>query len=400
MADRVRQSVLAEELSPEEADDPAARSRLAGRRLARILRLSGDCQLNASAHVTPARGSLVEPVLRAPVESSPPRASLLPRAPLPPAIPRDDAFPSPVSPSNPPTDTIASRPPSMRPRIPRDAASSPPPASLRPSIPRDDSASAPPPSMLPHIPRDPVTKTPPPPVSITGPDSSKPPPSMRPRIAVPVPDEPASAETYAGPRVSIPANAPIRSRTPPPPALRTPPPPSLRAPPSPTKTPQPASISPDSTPPAPAPGRKSSEFRRVALPPSIPPPAAAATPATSAALIRQSVIGRVVQLDFSGADRILRERRVLDAPDPEIDALSIWVRANLQSDLEGPLASLNLLLHTNPKCEHALYYRGLLLKKSGQRKAALRDFVTVAKQNPRHGAALFEIKELRSFGDE
>lgn len=117
-------------------------------------------------------------------------------------------------------------------------------------------------------------------------------------------------------------------------------------------------------------------------------------------MIRQSVIGRVAQLDFSGADRILRERRVLDAPDPEMDALSIWVLANLQSDLEGPLASMNLLLHTNPKCEHALYYRGLLLKKSGQRKAALRDFVTVAKQNPRHGAALFEIKELRSFGDD
>jgi hypothetical protein len=263
-------------------------------------------------------------------------------------------------------------------------------------MPRGDVVSVPPPSILPLIPRDPPTKTPAPSVTGTRDDSSKPPPSMRQRIAVPAPDEP-SAATYAGPRVSIPENAPLRSRTPPPPGLRTPPPPSLRAPPP--KTPLPASIRPGSSPPES--GRKSSELRRVALPPSIPPPAAAsATPTTSAALIRQTVIARVAQLDFSGAERILRERRVADAHDPEIDALAIWVRANLQSDLEGPLASLNLLLHANPKCEHALFYRGLVLKKSGQRKAALRDFVTVAKQNPRHGAALFEIKELRSFSDD
>jgi hypothetical protein len=433
MADRVRQSVLAEELGPDEADDAAARSALAARRLARILRLSGDCQIESASRITPESG---RPAEAAAVDSSPPRPSMLLRAPIPrdddegasaprvdrvgpppaslrPSIPRDDATSSPPPPSlrpgTPKDDTSSSSPPvSLRPIIPREEAPEGAPPLPR-SAPPDEPGSLPPPSMLPLIPRDRAPKaspsSPSPPAAAPNRVSS-PPPVSRPRIAVPRLEE-ASAETYGGPRVAIPANAPLRSKTPPPPALRTPAPPSLRAPPPPsTKTPPPASMQPasvpGSAPPASAPGttRKSAELRRVALPASLPPPPlTAAPPTTTTALIRQAVIARVAQLDFSGADKILRESPATDVPDPEMAALSIWIRANLQSDLEGPLASMNLLLHSDPKCEHALYYRGLILKKSGQRKAALRDFVTVAKQNPRHGAALFEIRELRSFGE-
>jgi hypothetical protein len=49
------------------------------------------------------------------------------------------------------------------------------------------------------------------------------------------------------------------------------------------------------------------------------------------------------------------------------------------------------------QCESGLYYRGLLLKRSGKEKAALRDFVILAKKNPTHVGALSEIKLLRDL---
>ena len=100
---------------------------------------------------------------------------------------------------------------------------------------------------------------------------------------------------------------------------------------------------------------------------------------------------------YETADRILRERvRREDTSDPEYQALAAWVKANLNAaQLNGALRDLTLMLLANPECESGLYYRGLLLRRAGKDRAALRDFVVLAKKNASHMGALQEIKALR-----
>jgi hypothetical protein len=103
--------------------------------------------------------------------------------------------------------------------------------------------------------------------------------------------------------------------------------------------------------------------------------------------------------DYATADEILRERCTdEDASEPDFQALAAWVKANLTGDLKTPLNDLTFLLMAHHSCESALYYRGLLLKRTGKEKAALRDFVVLAKKNPSHVGALVEIKLLREGG--
>ena len=101
--------------------------------------------------------------------------------------------------------------------------------------------------------------------------------------------------------------------------------------------------------------------------------------------------------DYDTADRILRERCTeQDAAEADFQALTAWVKANLNAgDLSSGLNDLTFLLMSHNQLESALYYRGLLLKRSGKEKAALRDFVILAKKNPNHMGALAEIKLLR-----
>jgi hypothetical protein len=106
----------------------------------------------------------------------------------------------------------------------------------------------------------------------------------------------------------------------------------------------------------------------------------------------------VTQGDFAGADRILAEQ-AFRGPDPELDAITAWVRNNLTGRHEGPLKALDALLRDNAACEHALYYRGLVLARAGDTRGALRDLVALAKQNPRHARALLEIQRLRPMLD-
>jgi len=104
------------------------------------------------------------------------------------------------------------------------------------------------------------------------------------------------------------------------------------------------------------------------------------------------------RFDYDSADRILRENCTdQDMAEPDYQALSAWVKANLTGDDTVPLNDLTFLLMAHNQCESALYYRGLLLKRSGKEKAALRDFVILAKKNPTHVGALSEIKLLRDL---
>jgi len=104
--------------------------------------------------------------------------------------------------------------------------------------------------------------------------------------------------------------------------------------------------------------------------------------------------------DYATAARLLRDNCTdEDAAEAEFQALSAWVKANLKpEDLNTPLNDLTFLLMAHNQCEAALYYRGLLLKRSGKAKAALRDFIILAKKNPNHAGALTEIKLLRDAG--
>jgi len=104
--------------------------------------------------------------------------------------------------------------------------------------------------------------------------------------------------------------------------------------------------------------------------------------------------------DWETAERILQERcSDEDMAEPRYQALQVWVRANLHHpDVAISINDLTVILMGQPECEDALYYRGLLNKRIDREKAALRDFVTVAKLNAGHMGALTEIKLLRDAG--
>jgi hypothetical protein len=132
---------------------------------------------------------------------------------------------------------------------------------------------------------------------------------------------------------------------------------------------------------------------------SAPKPAAPTLDAGSASnmsldfRLAQEASGRA---DYTTADELLRDRCTdEDASEPDFQALAAWVKANLTGEATTPLNDLTFLLMAHHSCEPALYYRGLLLKRTGKDKAALRDFVALAKKNPTHVGALTEIKLLR-----
>jgi hypothetical protein len=131
---------------------------------------------------------------------------------------------------------------------------------------------------------------------------------------------------------------------------------------------------------------------------SSPPPRGEAK-APDLDLVRQAVRIRVTQGDYAGADRILAGR-IPKTPDAELDAIAAWVGANLTGRNDSAVKALDTLIAGNPTCEHALYHRGLVQKRAGESRLALRDFVAAAKQNPRHAGALLEIKELRAMQDQ
>jgi hypothetical protein len=80
----------------------------------------------------------------------------------------------------------------------------------------------------------------------------------------------------------------------------------------------------------------------------------------------------------------------------EYAALHTWVLSQAGVPLPESVRTFSRLLEDHPECQPALYYRGMLLKKAGKDRAALRDFVTVVRLNPDHVKALGEVKALRA----
>jgi curved DNA-binding protein CbpA len=116
--------------------------------------------------------------------------------------------------------------------------------------------------------------------------------------------------------------------------------------------------------------------------------------------------------DLAGAEQ-LASRAVQSDPDqPEYLALLVWVRAMRRGDppelREGQTSThfddlikiLDGILAKEAEFERALYYRGVLLKRSGRIEKAIRDFRLSAEKNPKNLDAVREVRlyEMRKRG--
>ncbi|WP_437677995.1 DnaJ domain-containing protein [Sorangium sp. So ce131] len=114
--------------------------------------------------------------------------------------------------------------------------------------------------------------------------------------------------------------------------------------------------------------------------------------------------------DLVGAE--VRARRALNAdPDqPEYMTLLVWIQALRRGEppalAEGAtsahyddlIQTLDVVLRKEPRYERALFYRGMLLKRSGRIEKAIRDFRLAAEINPKNLDAIREVRvqEMRS----
>ncbi|WP_437815389.1 DnaJ domain-containing protein [Sorangium sp. So ce1078] len=114
--------------------------------------------------------------------------------------------------------------------------------------------------------------------------------------------------------------------------------------------------------------------------------------------------------DLAGAE--IRARRALNADpeQPEYMTLLVWIQAQRRGEppalAEGAtsahyddlIQTLDVVLQKEPRYERALFYRGMLLKRSGRIDRAIRDFRLAAEINPKNLDAIREVRvqEMRS----
>ncbi|AUX20394.1 hypothetical protein SOCEGT47_008630 [Sorangium cellulosum] len=114
--------------------------------------------------------------------------------------------------------------------------------------------------------------------------------------------------------------------------------------------------------------------------------------------------------DLAGAE--IRARRALsaDPEQPEYMTLLVWIQALRRGEPPPPadgatsahyddlIQELDTVLRKEPHYERALFYRGMLLKRSGRIDRAIRDFRLAAELNPKNLDAIREVRlqEMRS----
>jgi hypothetical protein len=108
--------------------------------------------------------------------------------------------------------------------------------------------------------------------------------------------------------------------------------------------------------------------------------------------------------DLAGAEDLVRRAAESDPEQHDYLALLTWIQALRRGDppslQEGKTTShyddlieiLNSILLKEPRYERALFYRGMLLKRSGSLEAAIRDFRLAAEINPRNIDAVREVR--------
>jgi curved DNA-binding protein CbpA len=116
--------------------------------------------------------------------------------------------------------------------------------------------------------------------------------------------------------------------------------------------------------------------------------------------------------DLAGAEQLVSRAVQSDPDQPEYLALLVWVRAMRRGDppelREGQTSThfddlikiLDGILAKEAEFERALYYRGVLLKRSGRIERAIRDFRLAAEKNPKNLDAVREVRlyEMRKRG--
>ena len=116
--------------------------------------------------------------------------------------------------------------------------------------------------------------------------------------------------------------------------------------------------------------------------------------------------------DVAGAEQLAARAVQADPDQPEYMTLLIWIRALRRGDptelREGQTSThyddlirvLDGILAKEQEFERALYYRGVLLKRSGRIEKAIRDFRLSAQLNPKNLDAVREVRlyEMRKRG--
>src|SRR5262249_46587179 len=90
-----------------------------------------------------------------------------------------------------------------------------------------------------------------------------------------------------------------------------------------------------------------------------------------------------------------------DPDQPEYLTLLVWVQAQRKGDppegaaagyFEELIRTLDRILAREPRYERALFYRGMLLKRSGRPEFAIKDFRLAAEINPKNLDAQREVR--------
>ena len=116
--------------------------------------------------------------------------------------------------------------------------------------------------------------------------------------------------------------------------------------------------------------------------------------------------------DLAGAEQLATRAVSADPDQPEYLTLLVWIRAMRRGDppelREGQTSThYDDLIHTldgvltkEKEYERALYYRGVLLKRSGRLEKAIRDFRLASQLNPKNLDAVREVRlfEMRKRG--
>ncbi|WP_441288811.1 DnaJ domain-containing protein [Sorangium sp. KYC3313] len=114
--------------------------------------------------------------------------------------------------------------------------------------------------------------------------------------------------------------------------------------------------------------------------------------------------------DLAGAEARARRALNADPEQPEYMTLLVWIQAQRRGDppvlAEGAtsahyddlIQTLDAVLEKEPRYERALFYRGMLLKRSGRIDKAIGDFRLAAELNPKNLDAIREVRlqEMRS----
>jgi curved DNA-binding protein CbpA len=108
--------------------------------------------------------------------------------------------------------------------------------------------------------------------------------------------------------------------------------------------------------------------------------------------------------DLAGAEQLATACVRADPEQPEYLALLVWIQAQRRGDPPGMregmtsthfddlIKLLDGVLAKEPSYERAIYYRGVLLKRSGRVDKALRDFKRAVELNPKNIDAVREVR--------